>query len=328
MHTAVVWERKDYQGLENSKATTENVMKGIFWATMASAMWGISGTVLQFISQSQDIPASWFLSTRTMGTGIVLLVVSLVMCGKKTFAVFRSGREIMWLLTYAIFGLGANLLTFYIAVQTGNAAAATILQYLSPLFIVVGSLVFKHDRPLRSDLIAFVVAMVGVFLAITRGHISQLAIPLNSLLWGIGSGITAACYVVLPRPLVKDEGHAPIVVLGWGMFLSGIVFNLYHPFFLNTPPITGGLVASMSTVILVGTILPFSLVLYSTHFAPSDVISIVDATQPVMTFILSIIFLSLKITVAEVIGSVLVVVAIYLLQRGRRKIETPFDEVS
>lgn len=43
MHTAVVWERKDYQGLENSKATTENVMKGIFWATMASAMWGISG---------------------------------------------------------------------------------------------------------------------------------------------------------------------------------------------------------------------------------------------------------------------------------------------
>ncbi|GEO66589.1 DMT family permease [Levilactobacillus spicheri DSM 15429] len=314
--------------MNTSGHTTENVMKGIFWATVASAMFGISGTVLQFISQGQAIPTSWFLSARTMGAGVVLLVISLILYGKKTFSVFKSWVEIAWLVAYAFIGLGANLLTFYIAVQTGNAAAATILQYLSPLFIVLGSLVFKHQRPLRSDMIAFVVALVGVFLAITRGNISQLAIPLNSLLWGIGSGITAACYVVLPRSLVRDYDHAPITVLGWGTFLAGIGFNLVHPVWVNTPPITGTLVASMSTVILIGTILPFALLLYSSHFAPSDVISIVDATQPVVTFILSILFLSLKITLAEVIGSILVIVAIYLLQRGRQKVivTSPFEQ--
>lgn len=313
--------------MKNLGAPTENVMKGIFWATVASAMFGISGTVLQFISQGQSIPTSWFLSARTMGAGIILLLISLVLYGKKTFTIFKSWAEIGWIVAYALIGLGANLLTFYIAVQTGNAAAATILQYLSPLFIVLGSLLFKHERPLRSDLIAFVVALVGVFLAITRGDITQLAIPLNSLLWGIGSGITAACYVVLPRPLVRDYGHAPITVLGWGTFIAGVVFNLYHPVFMNMPPITGTLIGSMATVIIVGTILPFSLILYSTHFAPSDVISIVDATQPVVTFVLSILFLSLKITIAEIIGSVLVIVAIYLLQQGRRKIETQFERV-
>ncbi len=311
--------------MKNVGTPTENVMKGIFWATVASAMFGVSGTVLQFISQGQSIPTSWFLSARTMGAGVILLLISLVLYGKETFTIFKSWREVSWLLAYALIGLGANLLTFYIAVQSGNAAAATILQYLSPLFIVLGSLLFKHERPLRSDLIAFAVALVGVFLAITRGDITQLAIPVNSLLWGIGSGITAACYVVLPRPLVRDYGHAPITVLGWGTFIAGIFFNLYHPVFLNMPPITGTLIGSMATVIIVGTILPFSLILYSTHFAPSDVISIVDATQPVVTFILSIIFLSLKITIAEVIGSVLVIVAIYLLQQGRRKIETQFE---
>lgn len=305
--------------MKTAGRSTENIAKGIFWATVASAMWGISGTVLQFISQNQDLPASWFLSTRTMGTGIVLLIISLLMYGKKTFTVFRSGREIAWLLAYAIFGLGANLLTFYMSVQTGTAAASTILQYLSPLFIVLGSLIFKHDKPLRSDMIAFIVAMIGVFLAITRGNVSQLAIPMVSLLWGIGSGITAAGYVVLPRTLVHDEGHSPITVLGWGMFIAGIIFNLYRPIWVNAPHVTVGLVASMSTVIIIGTILPFSLVLYATHFAPSDVISIVDATQPVMTFVLSVLFLGLQISVAEVIGSILVIVAIYLLQRGRRK---------
>jgi len=317
MHAVSVRE-KGFTGLKNSEVSTGIVIKGIFWATIASAMFGVSGTVLQFISQGQSIPTNWFLSARTLGAGVVLLIISFILYGwKKTFAVFSSWREVGWLVAYAVIGLGANLLTFYIAVQTGNAAAATILQYLSPLFIVLGSLLFKHNRPLRSDLIAFAVAMVGVFLAITRGNLSQLAIPFDSLLWGIGSGITAACYVVLPRPLGRG-GHSPITVLGWGTFIAGVIFNLHQPVWVSTPPLTGTLIASMATVIVFGTIVPFSLILYSTHFAPSDVISIVDAVQPVMTFILSIVFLGLAISGAEVIGSILVIVAIYLLQRGRR----------
>lgn len=90
---------------------------------------------------------------------------------------------------------------------------------------------------------------------------------------------------------------------------------------MSTPPITGTLVASVLTVIVVGTILPFSLLLYSLNFAPSDVVSIVDAVQPVMTFILSVIFLSLKISFVEVIGSAMVILAIYILQRGRSSLD-------
>ncbi|WP_034525889.1 DMT family transporter [Secundilactobacillus oryzae] len=297
-----------------------NVVKGIFWAAIASTLWGISGTVLQFIAQGQAIPAGWLLSTRTIGAGAILLIFSLFKYGMKSFNVFKSWRTIGWLLAYAVFGLMLNLLTFYYSVQTGNAASATILQYLSPLFIVVGSLVFKGIRPLRSDLIAFVISMLGVFLAITKGDIHQLSIPLDSLLWGIGSGITAAFYVVLPRPVI-EEHHSPILVLGWGTFIAGVLFNLNHPFWLDTPPITGTLVASVMTVIVVGTILPFGLLLYSLNFAPSDVVSIVDAVQPVMTFILSVIFLSLDVSIVEIIGSALVIFAIYILQRGRRALD-------
>lgn len=297
----------------------KNVMKGIFWATVASTMWGISGTVLQFIAQGQAIPAGWLLSIRTIGAGTILLVISFFKYRMGIFDIFKNWHTIGWLLAYAIFGLMGNLLTFYMSVQTGTAAAATILQYLSPLFIVVGSFLFKRIMPLRSDLLAFVISMIGVFLAITKGDISQLSIPMASLFWGIGSGITAAFYVVLPRPIVAH--HSPILVLGWGTFIAGILFNLNHPFWMSTPPITGTLVASVLTVIVVGTILPFSLLLYSLNFAPSDVVSIVDAVQPVMTFILSVIFLSLKISFVEVIGSAMVILAIYILQRGRSSLD-------
>ena len=37
---------------------SSKIAKGIIIAAVASMMWGISGTVLQFISQNQNIPES------------------------------------------------------------------------------------------------------------------------------------------------------------------------------------------------------------------------------------------------------------------------------
>lgn len=293
--------------------------KGISWAIFASTLWGISGTILQFISQNQKIPSGWYLSVRTLLSGIILLIIGYFIEGNKMFSIFKSWRLVGWLIAYALIGLMGNLYTFYLSIQNGNAASATILQYLSPLFIVLGSLIFKHQKPLKTDIISFVIALVGVFLAITRGSISTLAIPVSALIWGILSGLTAAGYVVLPKPI--QEEHSEVVVLGWGMLISGVLFNLHHPLWIGSPKITTQLVVSLGSVILIGTIFAFLSLLHSLKFAPSSVVSIVDAVQPVVTFILSIICFHLKITIAEVIGSILIVIAIYILQHYRSSIE-------
>lgn len=298
-------------------APSHQVMKGMGLAALASTMWGISGTVLQLISQNLAIPAPWMLSTRTIVTGVILLLISALRYGKRIFHVFHGWRSTVSVVSYAIFGLMANLLTFYYAIQRGNAAAATILQYLSPLFIVLGGIIFLHRHPFRSDLIAFGLALIGVILCITRGNLTKLAIPFDSVLWGIGSGISAAFYVVLPQKAAED--NPPLVVLGWGTMIAGILFNLLHPFWIQPPTITPTLVASVATVILFGTIGPFGLLMYATRFAPSDVVSIMDALQPIVTSILSVIFFHMVLTWAEILGIIIVIVAIYVLQDGRRR---------
>ncbi|MBM6754650.1 DMT family transporter [Lactobacillus alvi] len=294
-----------------------NVLKGMTWAGLASFSWGISGTVLQLISQNLAVPGPWMFSTRTTVTGVFLLLLSAVIYRGKIFNVFKTKRACLSVVTYGLFGLAANLLTFYYSIQTGNASTATILQYLSPLFIVLGGVVFYRHRPLRSDIIAFIIALFGVLLCITRGDLTHLAVPLVSLLWGLGSGVTAAFYVVLPK--VAAEDNPPLVVLGWGTMIAGIAFNLMHPFWVGVPPLTTTLVSSVTTVIFFGTIFPFGMLLYASRMAPADVVSIMDALQPIMTTILSVIFFHLKITFFEVIGIGLVLLAIYILQNGRRK---------
>ena len=296
------------------------VAKGITWAFASSAMFGISTTVLQFVSQNEAIPATWFLSVRTLFAGVILLAIGAVLYGRHLFDVFKTVRGVISLVAYAILGLGANLLTFYFSVQYGNSAMSAILQYLAPLFIVLGTVVFQRKKPLASDLLVFVIAMVGVILALTKGNFAELSISGLSLLWGIGSGATQALYIVLPRPLVRRH-YSPILILGWGAFISGVCFNLNQPVWVGAPTINLPLILSVGCMILVGTVFPFLIVLHASKFTSSEVISLVDATEPVVTFILSIIFFNLKVNLVEVIGAVMVIIAIALLQIFHGRLE-------
>jgi drug/metabolite transporter (DMT)-like permease len=307
--------------MENEKGLVEtNVLKGIFWAFLASALWGVSGTILQFVSQQEHLEANWFLSTRTLISGVVLLLISAVVYKGHIFNVFHSWKSFLCIVAYGIFGLGANLYTFYMSVQTGTADASTILQYLAPLFILLGSIVFQHRKPLPVDILVFIIALSGVVLSLTKGNFATLSISLTSLIWGILSGITAALYVVLPRPVVKQS--SPMVILGWGTLIAGLIFNLKQPVWVATPHLTTGIVFGVGGIILFGTILPFMLLLYALNFAPSEVVSLVDATQPIVTFILSMIFFAVKINLVEMIGALLVILAIFILQQTHRKLDT------
>ncbi|TPR24593.1 EamA family transporter [Apilactobacillus micheneri] len=305
--------------MNNEKGVLEtNVLKGIFWAFIASALWGVSGTVLQFVSQQEKLEANWFLSTRTMIAGIILLVISAIVYKGHIFNVFGSWKSFLCIVAYGVFGIGANLYTFFMSVQTGNADASTILQYLSPLFILLGSMIFQKRKPLPIDVIVFVIAISGIILSLTQGDFSKLSISMESLIWGILSGVTAALYVVLPRPIVKTS--SPMVILGWGTLISGIIFNIRQPLWVDAPHLTTGIVLGVGAIILLGTILPFIILLHSLNFAPSEVVSLVDATQPVVTFILSIIFFNTGINLIKIIGALLVILAIFVLQNSHRKL--------
>lgn len=303
-----------------------NVVLGMTIAGFASLSWGISGTVLQLISQTLAIPAAWMLSTRTFFVGALLLIVGAVIYRGHIFDVFKTKASCLSVISYGIFGLAFNLFTFYYAVQTGNSSMATILQYLAPLFIVLGNLVFRGKKLPVRDFVAFVIALIGVILCITRGNLTHLSIPFVSLMWGIGSGITAAFYVVLPKKAA--ESNPPILVLGWGTMIAAILFNCMHPFWVQVPTLSSELLASVACVMLFGTILPFGLLIVAGDHAPSDIVSIMDALQPISTTILSVIFFKMSLNLFEIAGILIVIVAIYLLHGGRKQTMAELEELN
>jgi len=301
--------------MEESKKLAKKTLDRGFWlAFCASALWGISGTVLQVVAKNLNIPAMWFIATRTTVAGIILLVVGLFVLPKSEFfAVFKNWKDLLTLLSFAVFGLLANMFTFFHAIKTGNSSTATILQYLSPLFIMIGAIIFTKKKTSRVDVISFVLAMIGVALMITRGDIGHLSIPLISVIWGIGSGITAALYITIPQTLIAK--YHGILITGWGMLIAGIISNFFNPIWVNPPKMSMASILGVGTVILLGTVMAFLLMVMSTKYTTAAIISITDAVQPFTTLVLSIIFLKYSVNIPEIIGAVIVVLAIYVLNR-------------
>ena len=80
----------------------KNIVKGMLWAGTASISWGVSGTVLQLISQNLAIPAHWMLSMRTSAAGAILLIISAILYRGKIFNVFKSWPSVISLFSYAV----------------------------------------------------------------------------------------------------------------------------------------------------------------------------------------------------------------------------------
>ncbi|APU70531.1 membrane protein [Companilactobacillus crustorum] len=299
---------------ESKQLAKKTLNRGFWLAFCASALWGVSGTVLQVVAKDLNIPAMWFIATRTTFAGIILLVVSLFVLPKgEFFAVFKNWKDLLTLLSFSVFGLLANMFTFFHAIKTGNSSTATILQYLSPLFIMIGTIIFTKKKTSRIDVISFVLALVGVVLMITRGDIGHLSIPLVSVLWGIGSGVTAALYVTIPQSLIAK--YHGLLITGWGMLIAGVISNFFSPIWVNPPKMNTSSILGIGTVILIGTVMAFLLMVISTKYTTAAIISITDAVQPFTTLVLSIIFLHYVVNFAEIIGAVIVVLAIYVLNR-------------
>lgn len=172
---------------------------------------------------------------------------------------------------------------------------------------------FTKKKTSRVDIISFVLALIGVVLMITRGDLGHLSIPFVSVLWGIGSGITAALYITIPQTLIAK--YHGILITGWGMLIAGLISNVFSPIWVNPPKMTTTSILGIGTVILIGTVLAFLLMVLSTRYTTAAIISITDAVQPFTTLVLSVIFLHYAVNLAEVIGAVIVVLAIYVLNR-------------
>ncbi|EPC85867.1 DMT family transporter, partial [Lacticaseibacillus paracasei] len=133
---------------------------GIFLAILGSSFWGISGPISEALFD-QGIKVSWLISSKMIIAGIVLMLVAFWKERKAILAPWRNTRDALQLILFILFGMIGMQYIYFKAVAVANAATATILQYLSPVVVLIFLALRLREKPRRIDIVTICFAMMG-----------------------------------------------------------------------------------------------------------------------------------------------------------------------
>lgn len=203
--------------------------KGPICMAAASVCWSFGGLCLKFVQHWNAMSV----------IGLRALLAAVV------FAIFRKGVKVKMTkgnILAAVF-LASTTVLFVFANQMTTAAAAVLLQFTAPVFILIIEFIFYRKKPRISEALAVLFTILGILLffadQLDAGHL------LGNVL-AIVSGLTfALVFVCNKRPDTEPEQSVML-----GFLINTIVWT---PFAFFDPNITADPVA-WGFVVLMGTI--------------------------------------------------------------------------
>ncbi|MDA7026606.1 DMT family transporter [Bacillus sp. CLL-7-23] len=283
--------------------------------TIGAAFWGLSGTVAQNLFQENNMSMAWLVTVRLLVSGILLITLGFFGSEKtKIFTVWKHKKYRVKLIVFGILGMLGVQYTYFASIDEGNAAIATLLQYLAPAFIVFYGLLRYKSLPTFIDFISIFLALTGTFLLLTNGKIDGLTVSGSSIFWGVLSGLSLAFYILYSAPLIKVLGSK--IVVGWGMIIGGIGISFFTPpWKVDMGNWTLSTITQTVFVIVFGTLLAFYLYIESLRYISPKETSLLGCTEPVAAVLSSLIWLEVSFGWYQGLGALLILLMIIFMSQ-------------
>lgn len=172
--------------------TISKNIRGFCFALLGGISWGFSGACAQYLFHHYNVDPLWVSSVRMLCAGIVLCAFALAIARGPFLAMWRNRNTVGSLVIFSVFGLASCQITYLLAIQNSNAGTATVIQYIAPVLVVLYLCIRSHRRPLKREVLAIALVMMGTFLVATHGNPNSLALTPAGLFWSLVSNV---CHV-------------------------------------------------------------------------------------------------------------------------------------
>ncbi|MEK5405262.1 EamA family transporter [Paenibacillus sp. FSL W8-0439] len=289
---------------------------GLFLVITGAIFWGISGTVAKKLFQQIDV--NWLVTTRLLIAGVLLLALQFLIKDRtQIWGVWKNRRTAFQLVVYGLVGMLSVQYTYMASIQQGNAAVATLLQYLAPIMIIIYLILRKHTVFTRKDLSAIFLAVVGCFFLLTNGSISQLSVPTIAIVWGILSAIALAFYTLYAIPLLKQ--YDSLVIVGWAMVIGGFGLSLIHPpWQVDFKTLTLETILYLAFVIIFGTMIAFWFYIESLQSLSPKETSFLSSLEPLAAVLTTVFWLKEPFGFFQWVGVICIIGLILLLAFNKK----------
>jgi drug/metabolite transporter (DMT)-like permease len=295
-----------------------NRRKGLVLVITGAIFWGIGGTVAKKLFQQSAIDVNWLVTTRLLIAGFLLLAVQFF--GKdrsQILGVWKNRSTAVQLIIFGLIGMLAVQYTYMASIKHGNAAVATLLQYLAPVIIILYLLLGKQSALTRRDLLTVSLALVGCFFLLTNGSISKLSVPTLAIVWGVLSGVALAFYTLYAIPLLKH--YDSLVIVGWAMMLGGIALSFIHPLWqIDLKSLTFETYLYLVFVIIFGTMIAFWFYIESLQSLSPKESSLLGSIEPLAAVLTTVFWLKEPFGIFQWVGTACIIGMILLLALNKK----------
>ena len=289
----------------------DEIVKGRIYTLIGAISWGLSGACGQYLVNDSGVSPIYLTALRMVIAGLVLTLFACLKQPKQFREVVKSPKIMGRMLFFGIFGLMLCQLTYLFAIHSSNAGTATVLQYTCPILIVIYVSLKEKTVPTIMEFVAIVFALVGTFVITTHGNPFNLSLSPSGLFWGIISAFAYALYTLLPGKLIRQWGS--LIVTGLGLLSGGILFyfgTASWQYTIQWQPYT---FIAFIGIIGIGTIFAYSLYLEGVSLIGPVQGSLLASAEPISSVFFSIVLLGEVFQGIDIVGIVLILIAVYLI---------------
>ena len=288
---------------------------GLLAIAAAAALWAVAAAVARTVFDRGVDPLALAASRSVIA-----------MVGLAALPAAWRKPEVSRPLSVILLGLSITSVNavYYLAIQRLDVAVALVLQYTAPALVVAWA-AFALRRPPTGDVLgALGLTFTGVVLV--SGILAGVeGIDGLGVLFGLASAVLFAAYTLLSEQTGRTYGVIGALFRGfvaattmWTIFFAarGFPEALVEP--RNVPVVL--------FVGIAGTLMPFLLFLWGVQRVASERAAIAATLEPIVAAVVAWVWLDQVLTVFQLLGGLLVLVAIASLQVRHRRIVAPMPE--
>jgi drug/metabolite transporter (DMT)-like permease len=292
---------------------------------VAAFLFALNGTVAKTVmANGVDV---WRLSQlRTTGAFAVLL--ALVALGNRPALRLRRG-EVPLLLVYGVLGVAATQALYFLSITRLPIGIALLIEFTAPLVIALWFR-FGLGHPTRPAVWAGLVMAVAGLAVVAEVWQGFTLDPLG-VAAAVGAMLALVVYYLSADAQVRGPFRRdPVSLTMWGMGAAALFWAILQPWWTypwgslagsavveGTGAVAWPLPVLVGYVVVLGTVVPFSLVVLSMQHLRASQASVVGMTEPIMAIAIAWAVLGEVLSPAQLVGGVVVLGGILLAERSR-----------
>jgi len=289
----------------------------------AATLWAVNGTVSKVILTT-GLSSLRLAQVRSTGA-FLLIALALAAVRPETLRLRR--RELPYFILFGVGGLALVQWFYFLAIHRLEIGIALLIQYLAPVLVALWARYVLHEPVRRRLWAALALALTGLALVVEIW--SGLSLNTAGVAASLGAAGSYALYILLAEQRIGERD--PISLVCMGFLFASILWAVLRPWWSFPVHVVGEDVSLhghfssvhlpvwslMAWMILLGTIVPFALLVASLRYISATRAGIVAMVEPVAGTIVAWAWLGESLSGVQLVGALVVLAAIFLAQSAR-----------